>query len=311
MGVEHRGDIKYFCSIVNPDIVVITSVSGAHLANFSRLEELQKEKISLIDYLKPNGKVIINNDDLTLSKINVPNILSTAVDNKADYRAETIKLSLSGTEFRIATIGHKISVKSQVLGLGMVYSQLFAFAVADILGCPLIGAGKSLEKISRIPGRMNPLKGKKETVIIDDTYNSNPTSAKTALDFLGEIYYPHRKVAILGNMNELGEYEKEEHKKIGMYARGKCNLAVFVGKNAELMKRSFGEEGEAMSFSSRRDFEMEAEEIIGAKDLILVKASQNNNFFEEIVKKLMAEPQKAKDLLVRQGSGWKRKKLIS
>lgn len=313
MGIDKPGDMQYLASIAKPDIAIITSIaadsiSTAHVANFNNLESYQREKMAIIRYLKPQGKVIVNADDDLLAKQKIDNVIKVGVKNRrADYRAEVISLSLSSIEYRISCTGHKISIKSNILGQQIVYSALFAFAVADTLKIPLINVGKTLEKIKTLPGRMNLIEGRDNTLIIDDTYNANPISVKAALDFLSEIDYSHRRVVILGNMNELGEKESEAHRDIGKYARGKCDLALFVGPNAKAMAEGYGAQS-AKIYASREEVIKSLPELINKDDLILIKASQGNNYFEEIVKKLMKEPDQAPKLLVRQGKGWRRKR---
>ena len=308
MGVEHAGDIKYFCSIAKPDIAVITSTSPAHVVNFQSTEQYRDEKISIINCLKEDGKAILNHDDPSLSKINKDNIVSVGIDNeKSEYRAENIKLSLSGTDYRICKTGYKLSIKSKLLGNQMIYSQMFALSLADLMQMPLVEASKSLEKMTPLPGRMSVIEGKNNTVILDDTYNSNPASAKMAVSFLNNIDYPYRKVAIFGNMNELGQHEKASHLELAGFLKGKCDLAVFVGKNAGIMQETYGMK-DSFAFATRNDLAVDLEKIVKKDDLILVKASQNNNFLEEIVKKLMKNPKDAGKMLVRQGSEWRGKK---
>ncbi|MFA4996134.1 MAG: UDP-N-acetylmuramoyl-tripeptide--D-alanyl-D-alanine ligase [Patescibacteria group bacterium] len=303
MGVEHPCDIEYFSSIVRPDIAIITSTSSAHLANFQNEEQFQKEKISLIDHLRDGGKAILNFDDENLVKIKGENIYSVAINNNAaNYKSESIKLSLMGTEFRIAKTGHKISVKSQLLGNQMIYPQMFSFAVADIMGFSLIETGKSLEKISPIPGRLNLIEGKDNIAIIDDTYNSNPTSAKLAIDFLDQVDYKGRKIAILGNMNELGANEKLLHQKIAEYSKDKFDQVIFVGVNSSIMQEKC--DRNSLSFKTRKELINNLDKILKPNDLVLIKASQNKNYLEEVVKKIMKNPSLAKEQLVRQSKEW-------
>ncbi len=308
MGVEHPGDIDYFCSIVRPDIAIITSTSLAHTVNFDSKEEFRKEKISLLGHLKENGRAILNYDDPALSKIAGDKILSIAVKkDKADYRAENINISLDGTEFRIVKTGRKISIKSKLLGIQMIYPELFAFAVADIMGMSLIETGKSLEKMLPIPGRLNLIEGKDNVTIIDDTYNSNPASCELAIDFLNEVPFNGRKIAILGNMNELVDEEKFLHEKIAEYAKDKeFDQVLFVGKNSSHMQKKHL--GSSISIKTRKELLEKLNGIIKAGDLVLIKASQNGNFLEEAVKKLMKDPGSAKEKLVRQSREWMARK---
>lgn len=311
MGVEKPGDIKYFSTIVKPDIAVITSVTAAHLENFKSEKEYQDEKISIINHLKEGGITIANYDNEVLKKIANDKIFFVSVKNGAgDYRAEDIKISLDGTEFRITSLGHKISIKSKLVGEQSVYTSLFAFAVADKLGLPRIQTGKSLDRIKPVPGRMNVIEGINGIKIIDDTYNANPSSVKAAIDTLESLFVNNRKVLILGNMNELGAEEKNEHENVAKYAKNKVDFAIFAGKNAKTMFDSFGDSSKSKWFNTRDELIMSLGALIQKEDIILIKASQNGNFFEEIVKHLMNDKSKSKKLLVRQSNGWLRKKRL-
>lgn len=306
MGVARPGDVAYLCSIVKPDIAIITSTTSAHLANFSDLKSFEREKISLLEHLNQNGGAILNYDDPALKKVD-KKVVSVAINNDAEIKAEDIKLSLSGTEFRISATGHKISIKSHLLGEQMIYPYLFAFGVAQLLKFPLIETGKALEGITPTPGRMNLIEGKKNISIIDDSYNANPASVKKAIDFLDKIRYSGRKVLVLGNMNELGEIEKEAHEEVGRFASGKVDFAIFCGPNSLVMKNAFDEDN-SVAFASTNELLKNFESYLREGDLVLIKASQNNNYLEEAVKKIMKNPKAAGDLLVRQGKMWSAKK---
>jgi UDP-N-acetylmuramoyl-tripeptide--D-alanyl-D-alanine ligase len=312
MGVEHPGDLQYFSTIVKPDIGVITAISAVHSANFGGIEGLVKEKLSMINIVKDHGKVIINNDLVSLGSLenDSKEIITIGVDSKmSTYRAESINLGLDGTDYRIITTGQKIAIKTSLIGKQFVYAQLIAFAIGQIFDIQSLKIKQSLEKIKPINGRLRLIEGKNGITILDDTYNADPLGVKAALDVLSLIKYSGRKVVIIGNMNELGKMEKEKHEEIATYAKGKCDLAIFAGPNAKLMAKSFGDSS-VLSYDSRKTLENDLEKIIKPKDLILVKASQNKNYFEEITKKIMLKPDLAPDLLVRQGSFWRFKKRV-
>ncbi len=311
MGVEKPGDIKYLTSIAKPDYAIITSLSGAHLANFKDIKEYQKEKLSIITSVPEGGKIILNADDPVLREIKGKRIISVSTKSKkGDFYADDVKISLAGTEFRICSAGHKIAIKSQLIGSQLINSSLFAFALADLFKISLINAAKSLEGLKRYSGRMNIIEGRNNFYIIDDTYNANPDSVKAAIDTLFNLDYKGRKVLILGNMNELGRGEEQAHREIGLFANRRVDYAVFYGPNAARMQKAFGDEKKSLAYEDRQKLLEEINSLIRENDLVLVKASQNNNFFEEVVKKLMKNPEKADKLLVRQSKFWLRKKHI-
>jgi UDP-N-acetylmuramyl pentapeptide synthase len=194
------------------------------------------------------------------------------------------------------------------LGKHFIYGQLFAFAIANYFKINFLKTKKSLEEIKPYSGRMNVLPGKMGMTIIDDTYNANPSSVKAALDTLSEIEYSGRKVAILGNMNELGAIEKDAHIDVAKYAEEKFDLVVFVGRNSEIMYDHVTNQEKTRKFSSRQELLSSIESLVSDHDLVLVKASQNGNYFEEIVKYLLKDKDSASSLLVRQSKYWMSKK---
>ena len=308
MGVEHPGDLKYFGTIVRPNLGIITSTEPVHLVNFADKLALAEEKISLRNVVKDDGILIVNGDDQNLRKLSGENITSIGIDSEGTaYRALGIKIGLDGTEYRIETLGQKIAIKSKMLGRQFVYANLFAFAVGQYFDIQSLEIKKSLISIKPLPGRMNLIPGLDGMMIIDDTYNASPAAVKAAIAVLSEIK-ARRRVLILGNMNELGNYEKEAHLEVATFAKSKVDIAIFAGPNAALMAEKFGEN--AFSFADRTSMQGELKNLLKPHDVILIKASQNNNYFEEVTKLLMADRSKSASLLVRQNAFWLRKKQV-
>lgn len=310
MGVEHPGDIEYFGSIVSPEVGVITAATPAHLANFKDLSEMQSEKIQMSQILKKNGLIIYNLDDEYLSKQKFDNSISYSIKNqRSDCQADGEILSENGMDYSINYKDEKINLKSRLLGIHLIYADLAAFCVGRHFGISSEKIVLSLEKRKPIAGRMNLINGRNGVKIIDDTYNSNPASACAALDTLNDIKYSSgRKVAILGNMNELGSMEEESHIKVAEYARGKCDLIIFSGKNASIMRKAYGDKKTSLEFKNRFDIIKSLDKILKPFDLVLIKASQNKNFFEEVTKQLLQNKEEAGNLLVRQDKFWHKRK---
>lgn len=310
MGVEHPGDIEYFGTIVKPDVGIITAAAAAHTANFSNVEAMQAEKSKLADIVKPKGLLIYNADDEFLSKIKFKNSISYSLkDQTTDCWADHIELSEDSMNFEVSCQKDRVEVKSHLLGEHLIYADLAAFCVGKHFNISSEKIALSLEKRKPVKGRMNLLEGRDNILIIDDTYNSNPSSACAALKTVADMKYTKgRKVTILGNMNELGDYEKEGHELVGKCAKGKTDLAIFVGPNADIMAEAYGRSDKVLTFKNRRSLEKELNQIIKPNDLILVKASQNDNYFEEIVKLLLSDSIEHQKVLVRQEKHWKNKK---
>lgn len=306
-GINQPKDMQFLTSIVSPDIAIVTSLSGAHISNFKSLKEYQKEKLKIIfDHTK---HIFLNGDDKDINESGLDNKKTSLVgiENKeVDFYATDIEISLTGTAYSLYSVGQKISIKSALIGSHLIYPQLFAYGIGRYLGIQALNIKKSLEKIKPFKGRMNLIEGIKKTIVIDDTYNSNPASSKAALLTLAKIKYNDRKVAILGEMNELGSIAESAHLEIAKFAREKADLVVFVGKYSEKQSNLFGKD--SVFFPSREKLEKNILGIINQKDLILIKASQNNNFFEELTKILMKDADNAKESLVRQNGNFLNKK---
>lgn len=261
--------------------------------------------------MKTDGKLILNIDDQKLRDLSYDKVYRYSLaDKTADFYAESVKFSLSGTEYRVSSTGQKIAIKSQLLGYQFIYSSLAAFAVGHIFGLQSMEIKKSLDSIKPLNGRMRVISGKNDLWIIDDTYNANPSSVRAALQVLADFEHEGRKIAIIGNMNELGTSEKPDHISIGEFSSGKADLVIFVGPNAENMAKTSNDKEKILWFENRLELEKNLDKIVKPGDLVLIKASQNRNFFEEVTKKLMSEPEKADQLLVRQGKAWAKKKNI-
>jgi len=308
MGIEHPGDINYFGSIVRPDIAVITAATPAHVANFKSVEEMQAEKVSIREIVKEGGSVIYNNDDKYLSEQKFVSAVKYSIMSESDFKANKIEVDLSGNNYQVKTPEGVINIKSNLVGRQMIYTELAAISVAKRLKIENEVIQSGLSKMNQYPGRVQILEGIESSTIIDDSYNSNPASAKAALDLLSELKTDGRKIAILGNMNELGEIEKDVHRELGAYAKGKCDVAIFAGANAEIMQKGFADNKCSKAFFGRDELTSELNNFVYKDDIILVKASQNGNYFEEVVKFLMKEKGRASELLVRQGPEWMKKK---
>lgn len=309
MGVERSGDIDYFCSIVKPDIAVITAATAAHIANFTSLEQMQKEKIKLSEFVEEDN-LFFNADDKFLKNHLKGGHGYSISDSKLNIYASDIDTDIEGNKYLLHLGGEKIFVKNKLIGKQMIYADMAAAAVCYKLLGKCDDIIKSLNLRKPFLGRMNLLKGKKGIKIIDDTYNANPESVKAAALCLNEIKYFGRKVMILGDMNELGKSEKLFHKEVARHLNNFKNidLFVFAGKNAKLMSIEIDSRHNVLVYKNRKELDRNILSIVKKNDLVLIKASQNNNYFEENVKILLDETIDPKENLVRQSESWLVKK---
>jgi UDP-N-acetylmuramoyl-tripeptide--D-alanyl-D-alanine ligase len=215
----------------------------------------------------------------------------------------------------VFTIKHTVSsamVKlPNLVGAQHSYGCAAAVAVAQQVGVTLEQAAAGLQSLVTPPGRLRVLPGIKGTVLIDDTYNSSPIAVEHALETLTEIKYTKRRIAILGDMLELGKYSSDEHRRLGARAASSCDLLITLGVRA----RGFAEGALAngMNDSTILQYDdvaragRELQTLLQPGDVVLIKASQGIRA-ERIVEEVMTEPNKAAELLVRQDVEWKNKK---
>jgi UDP-N-acetylmuramoyl-tripeptide--D-alanyl-D-alanine ligase len=311
MGADKPGDIKHFLSFIKPDIGVVTAVGPTHLELFGSVEKVFAEKWQLAEAAK---FVIYNADDTRLraaaAKLPQTRALGYGL-NGGGVRADSIARSKDGLSVMISLAGKKTPVVTQVVAQTSILSMLAASAVALHLGLTRSQTISALKSIKPLRGRMNPIAGRKNSLIIDDSYNSSPEAAEAALHTLEE-YAPRRRIAILGSMNELGGYSAEGHRRVGKTAAGCCDILITIGSEAKkyLAKAAVDrlKSSQVHSFVSPYDAGDYLSSILEQGDVVLVKGSQNGVFAEEAIKPLMQRPQNAETLLVRQSATWLNRK---
>jgi len=323
MGVDRPGDMQYLSSIVRCDIGIVTLISHSHEEYFGSIKEIQKEKGVMIENLKPNGWTILNFDDEVTKQISEKSkarVLTFGFKPGASLQAQELVFSfeknkeaasLLGISFKLAYKGSFVPVLlPEVIGYNAIYAALAASAVGVAMEMNLVEIAEALRKFNSPNGRMSLIDGIKHTLIVDDSYNSSPSSTMLALDMVSKIPLARgaRRFAVLGDMLELGSYSEDGHKEVGQYAhKSGIDHLITVGERA----RDIGRGAEAAGMSKDNIFEYtdvaEAGRFVQQRilhgDLIFVKGSQGMRM-EKIVKELMAEPLRAEELLVRQGKEW-------
>lgn len=320
VGADRPGDIRSIARWLRPDIAVITGVPEVpvHVEYFSSPEEVVREKRALAEYVKPGGAVILNGDDMRMREIynafrGVSHTYGFGNDN--DYAASHDEVlyedgTATGMYFRVNHGGSSVPVSvSGALGAPRVYGALAALAVAEEVGVDFVSASTSLTSWTPPPGRMRIVQGLRGSTIIDDTYNSSPVAALSALDTLRSMRTHGRRIAILGDMLELGKYSADAHRSVGARAAQSADLLITVGFRARAIAEAALDNG--LRDLNVRSYERhesqragrELKEEIQPGDIILVKGSQSMRM-ERTVLELMAEPAKASELLVRQDAEW-------
>lgn len=324
MGVDHPGDMAYLTAIAPPTVGLVTSVSYSHLEYLGSVDNVRKEKQVLIENLDNKGLAILNYDnELTrsMAEASRAKVLTYGLQDGANLQAQDIVFNftkgtyeLSGLNFKMNYDGAVVPVfMPEVMTESALYAALAAAAVGLYFDLNLIEIAQALSSFHLPKGRMNILPGIKHTFIVDDTYNSSPEAAIAALDILSRIKIeePAAKYAVLGEMLELGPYTEEGHRLVGeKLAKSNINHLIAVGERARDIIRGATAAGLSDDYIFYFDDAVEAgrflQNRIKAGDIILIKGSQGVRM-EKTVREIMAEPERAAELLVRQGEEWHEK----
>ena len=326
MGADHPGDIEYLTKIAPCYIGILTSIAPTHLEYFNTIADILKEKQIILTHLSQNGYAIFNHDDQLLLS-HIPNkvkahILTYGFDGDSDIRIFDVKHKVTEKNGLpiVEGLQGKLTYNDSivpfhlpgVLAVHFLYAVLAAVAVGVVFDINLITIIERLTNFHTPKGRLNLLSGKKQTWIIDDSYNSSPEAAKAALTVLKDFpkHNSAKSIAILGDMRELGNYSVQAHREVGHLVAelGIDYLFTFGNESIEVDKgaKEAGMSIDRIQHMNSHDELVDAvENIMTIGDIILVKGSQNTIRLEKVVKRLMAHPEEANDLLVRQGDNWK------
>lgn len=311
MGADHPGDIAHLIKIAPPDVGVLTAVSPAHTEFFGSVAGVLAEKKLIPASLRPSGVAVLNVDDELVNSIVGEiscRVVTVGASDAADVRVE-YELTATGTRVHVYADEDMTFNVHGVLGAPVAHACAMAIAVAQSLGCSSAQIRDGLFTFQPPSGRMRLLDGVKRTKLIDDTYNASPRAAREALEALAKYPTAGRRIAVLGDMRELGALSDKLHEEIGaLIVSLQIDLLITVGADA----RFFARGARAAVMSEDRVFSFDApyeagkflQERMQEGDLILIKGSQGIRC-EKIVKEVMAEPERAGELLVRQGKGWK------
>ncbi len=324
MGADKIGDISYLTDFIKCYMGVVTAVGEipVHVEFFQSADQVAKEKSKLVKSLGGESWAVLNYDDQrvrAMMRKTSAQIFTYGFDAKADLRASNFEqrledLAEAGISFKVDYQGSNVPIRLRhVYAPHQVYSILAGVAVGLIFKMNLVEIAEALKNYQPPIGRLHLIRGIKNTWLIDDTYNSSPSSSLGALDLLAKMAEasgggePVRKIAALGDMLELGSFTEEAHRQIGAKASRVADILLAVGEKSIFMADEAKKNGLANEnvwyFASSEEAGRELQNLIREGDIILVKGSQGIRM-EKIVKELMAEPERAKELLVRQEEGW-------
>jgi UDP-N-acetylmuramoyl-tripeptide--D-alanyl-D-alanine ligase len=324
MGVDHPGDMAKLVDIAPPNVAVVTAIGESHYEFFGSLEAITNEKMRLVEALHKDGVAVLNRDDKEVWDARGRargKVVSYGFHEEADVRClegsmryEADPAKDPGTHAKVSYAGSLVPFFFPgVLGGHSLYAPLAAAAVGVARGMNLVDISAKLRSYVPPAGRMRAIPGIKRTMLIDDTYNAAaPRSVKAALAVLAG--YPvvspsdDKRIAVLGDMLELGAISVEAHREVGRAAvAGHLDMLVFVGQRMAEAHQASLEAGappdRTYHFATPEEAGRFVQERMKQGDVVLVKGSQGMRM-EKVVRELMADPLRASELLVRQDPEW-------
>ena len=292
MGMNHLKEISLLTNIAKPTIAIITNIGTAHIGNLGSRENILKAKLEITESLKPNSPLIINNDDDMLNKegpnLNKKyNLITVGIDNKSTYNATNIEDNIFSSTFYINNDKININVGSKAF----IYNSLVAYAVGKILKIDSKDIIDAIAKFKLSPHRLEKKVSKTGITIIDDTYNANQDSMINSLSILSKVKNK-RRVAILADILELGNYTKEIHENIGKKIfPNTLDILITVGENAKLIAKEAQKNNfkntNIYNFKDYKDCLENVQTLLSKNDIVLLKGSHGMNLIkvvEELLK---------------------------
>ena len=296
MGINHFGEMHNLSRIARPDICIMTNIGQCHLEFLGSREGILKAKSEMFDFMKEDGSVCINGDDDMLASIKEVKGKKPVTFGLSEqcrvYAADIKGKGLFGSEAVIHGNGESFAVQIPLPGEHMVYNALAAAAAGQLLGLTPEEIRDGIAAVESVSGRSHIVK-LPDKVLIDDCYNANPVSMEAAIDLL--LQADGRRVAVMGDMFELGEQEKEMHARVGKYAvdkgveciicAGKLARCIYEGAREAAGERKDGPAAEIFYFEDRESLLEGINQILKPGDTILIKASHGMGF-EKVVEQL-------------------------
>ena len=278
MGMNHMKEISLLTNIAKPTIAIITNIGTAHIGNLGSRENILKAKLEITESLKKENYLILNNDNDLLHKEyqklkNKYNVITIGINNKSNYTATNIQDNIFSSNFKINDENININIGSKAF----IYNALVAYATGDILKISHDKIATAIDNFKLSQHRLEKKECEKNITIIDDTYNANLDSMLNSLTILSKVK-DRRRVAILGDILELGKYSKEIHEKIGKSINSNnLDLLITIGNNSTYIKKeainnNFNKNN-IYSYDNYQTLKKYIKSILKPNDIVLIKAS--------------------------------------
>ena len=296
MGMNHFGEIHLLSEIAKPNICIITNIGTSHIGNLGSRENILKAKLEILDGAK-NPYMVINNDNDLLHKWYEENkdrinIKTYGINEKSDIQAKDIQLYEDSSEYQIHLNNKEEKIKVPIGGEHFVLNSLCAIAVGELLNIENEDIKRGIETFSLTKNRMEVIELKNGIKLINDAYNSSVESVKASLAYMNHMK-ANRRIAVLGDILETGEFALALHKEIGkIVCENKVDILICSGENAKYIVESAKENGfdekNIYYFENKENIVDLLRKIIQVEDVILFKASNGMRFFD-IAEKIKGE----------------------
>ena len=287
MGMNARGEIERMSLAARPDAVMITNIGISHIGMLGSRDEILNAKIEITSGLKSGGKVIINGDDELLSstdKLSGMNVMRYALETPADVKGEIIREGDGFSEVKVSYLSGEYKMLVPLSGRHNVYNALGAFSASVVSGVTPQAAIRGISKFKSGIMRQN-IYERRGITIIEDCYNAAPDSMSAAFELL-KTTATGRKIAVLSDMLELGEYSHEAHKKVGAAAAKTADECFVFGEFSESYREGYGDS--IHIYPGKEELTNGLKDSIREGDTVLFKASRGLRL-EEVIKAVFGE----------------------
>lgn len=321
VGTRFPGDIPRLAKWIKPDVSIITHIPEVpvHIEFFESRNHIVDEKSALAKYTKKTGTIILNRDSQyvwDIAQNSKHPVVSIGFSKEADISASNIKRIILGGEYGME---FNVTYKNKIIPVivpgfvadHQIYGVLFALATAEILGYDMEQVALSMQNLPISVGRLNPLVGVNNTLILDDSYNASPTAMQAALETLNVIKPTNgsngKKIAVLGDMLDLGKMTMDVHFEIGLMLKNNTDYAFLIGPRMEYAYQSALQskypKTKIFHFEKPLDALPDLLKIMKMGDIVLVKGSQGMRM-ERVVAELIEDKANIKNLIARQDEEW-------
>jgi len=289
LGANHAGEIAYTVAIAQPKIALINNIAPAHIEGFGSIDGVADAKGEIYAGLPDGGTAIVNDDDEYAhywdAILDGKKVLRFSLNKNADIHAKSLVLNDAGcARFTLVLPSGEAVVQLHIPGVHSARNALAAAACCYAAGIPLADIVTGLQAFRGVAGRMTYLPGKHQSLVIDDTYNANLRSVLTAVDVLAQR--PGRRILVLGDLGELGQWTQSHHEEIGRAARQSgIDQLMTCGKQSEYSTRAFGEN--AKHYDRQDDLAQDLLPRLDENTTVLVKGSRSAAM-EKVVQQLLS-----------------------